>query len=807
MLTKNHHTYYLQNLIQIKFVLILFLYFFMFAEAVYTQGRIVEIYPNLPHVEYYGVYFFNPDTGFAVGEDGIIIKTTDGGINWLQKTSPTINNLWKINAFDYNNIFICGYNGTLLHSTDVGETWDIVNTNVTDHLLGLKILDQQIGWICGFDSVLFKTEDGGNTWTRKVTTFPGVYRDIDFYNNNIGYICSTTGFLVTEDGGNNWVSKIYGGLNTVEPLTESNVITGSPTGHILYSSDRGTTWIFTNVPLTSNIQSLEMVNDTLGYACSNFSNSHFVTKDGGLSWTENIERIGNSQIIFIDEDIGYGVGTNLTLTKTTDGGKAWRRLIINEGISDIAFIDENRGFMTSFMLYSFEDSYYHNKLFYSNNGGKNWKFSNGFSDSSIYHINSVTFIDDSNGFIGLPGGLIYKTTDEGVNWEKKDTLIITIGLETPPLNDFFFYSDIGWALISGYSGSRIKKTLNLGETWNLLDQTFNKKLNNIYFIDELNGWITGQGYFGKTTDGGYTWIQITSLNFSNYNDVFFSDLNTGWLTVDLNRTLLTIDGGLNWQLTSFKGGNFEIVDSNKIYITSNEALYYSSDRGSTWSMRLDSANSILLSSIPKINTGWGIINSTNIFQYEDTIYVPVELVLFECSVIGSRILLNWQTATELNNEGFAIEKSTDKINWSNIGFVEGNGTSSTVHYYEFEDNNAIQGQYSYRLKQMDYDGSYKYSEVIEISVSSAKEYSLSQNFPNPFNPNTIIEYQIPEETIVNISLYDIIGRKVKELINEKKQPGHYFVELRGGELSSGIYLYRIVTNSGYDASKKLILLK
>lgn len=788
--------------IKINIFLQLLFYFYFFNLGLFAQGIVYEVYPNLPRVEYFGVHFLNPDTGFAVGEDGIIIKTTDGGINWLQKTSPTINNLWKINAFDNNNIFICGYNGTLLHSTDIGETWEIVNINVTDHLLGLKILDQHIGWLCGFDSVLFKTEDGGNTWTRKITSFPGVYRDIDFYNNTIGYICSTTGFLVTEDGGNNWVSKIYAGLNTVEPLTENNVITGSPTGHLLYSSDRGTTWIFTNEPLTSNIQSLEMVNDTLGYACSNFSNSHFVTTDGGLSWTENIERIGNSQIIFVDENIGYGVGTNLTLTKTTDGGKVWRRLILNEGINDISFIDENKGFMSSSMLYSFEDSYYHNKLYYTNNEGKRWNFVSGLVDSSIRTISEIVFIDSLNGFVGELGGLIYKTTNGGYNWEIKDNM----DLEYNPIVDFYFHNNYGWALVSS-SISRIKKTSDMGESWTLLNNIFTYKLNNIYFLDEMNGWVTGILYFGKTTDGGETWVQNTTLNYSNYNDVYFSDLNTGWLTVDQNRTLKTTNGGINWQLTNLKGGDFKLVDTTNIYLTSNQALYYSKDNGSTWHMRLDSSNSIILFSIPKINIGLGIINSQTILKYKDSVIVPVELVLFEGTVIGTKVILSWQTATELNNAGFEIQKSVDKENWFSIGFVEGNGTSSTEHYYKFEDINAVQGQYNYRLKQMNYDGSYQYSKVIEIFNPLVKEYALFQNYPNPFNPNTIIEYQIPEETIVNISLYDIIGRKVKELINEKKQQGNYTVELSGGELSSGIYLYRIITSSGYDSSKKLILLK
>lgn len=352
--------------IQIKFYLMVIFFLYLIAISAYPQGTMYEVYPNLPHVEYWGVYFFNPDSGFAVGEEGIIIKTTDGGASWIQKSSTTNNTLWKIQAFSYNNIFICGFNGTLLHSIDEGENWEFVNLNVEDDFLALKIIDQQTAWLCGADSILFKTEDAGNNWVRKVTGFPGYYRDIDFYNATVGYICSTTTFLVTEDGGKTWVSKILGGFNTVEPLSENIVLAGAPTGGIYYSEDRGDTWIIANNIFSGNIQSIEMVNDTLGYASANFSSGHYFTTDGGQTWDFGAERIGNNQITFINETTGYGVGTDLTLTKTTDSGYTWKRLIVNQGINAIYFLDEVKGFLLADMESAFE---YNGKIYYTNDGG------------------------------------------------------------------------------------------------------------------------------------------------------------------------------------------------------------------------------------------------------------------------------------------------------------------------------------------------------------------------------------------------------------------------------------------------------
>lgn len=701
-----------------KFVCYLATFFFSLstsAGTLYCQGTLYEIYPKLPLVEYFGVYFFNPDTGLAVGEAGVIIKTTDGGKSWVQKSSTTNNTLWKIQAFSYNNIFICGLNGILLYSNDGGENWIAINLNVGNNLLSLKVIDEQTGWLCGSDSILFKTTNGGNAWFRKTTGFQGVYRDIDFYDANLGYICSTSGFLVTENGGESWGSKIYGGFNTVEPLTDSIVIAGSPTGHIFYSEDRGTSWTIVNTAWSSNIQSIEMVNDTLGYASALFTNGYYFTTDGGLSWDWKVERIGNSQITFVNEYVGYGVGTDLTLTKTTDRGNTWKRLIINDGINAICFIDEMNGFLSADMMYSFEDI---KQVYYSSDGGYSWENVENF-ELLLDNVNTIiAFPDNLNGFIGAYGGIIYKSTNAGANWYLSDTTSIVIGFESPPLVDFAFYNNYGWALISGYQGSRVKKTTNLGAEWNLLPTEFSDRLNNIFFYNELNGWITGQDYFGSTTDGGISWIKNTSLNYSYYQDVFFSNLNNGWLTIDSNRTLRTTNGGLTWQSTGLKGGTFIIVDNNNIYLTSDKALYYSSNNGNSWELRLDSTNAIELSTLPEVNDGWGINGNKIIMKYDDLI-------------------------TNLGEESYFI----------------------------------------------------------------LQENTLFQNYPNPFNPITTIKYKILETTFVNISLFNITGRKVKELVSEKKQPGVYTLDMKGGELSSGVYFYRLVTDSGYEVVKKMLLIK
>ena len=203
-----------------------------------------------------------------------------------------------------------------------------------------------------------------------------------------------------------------------------------------------------------------------------------------------------------------------------------------------------------------------------------------------------------------------------------------------------------------------------------------------------------------------------------------------------------------------------------------------------------------------------------ILKYDDTTYIPVELISFEGRVEDNEIVLSWVTASELNNQGFYIEKSSDNINWMTIGFVQGKGTTSEKNYYSFIDNEITSDIQYYRLKQIDFDGSFKYSQVVEVVIGIPTEYSLSQNFPNPFNPITKIKFTIPSVTLrqaqsdihVTLKVYDMLGNEVATLVNEEKQPGIYEVEFDGKNFSSGVYICQLRTEN-YLKTIKMLLLK
>jgi len=202
--------------------------------------------------------------------------------------------------------------------------------------------------------------------------------------------------------------------------------------------------------------------------------------------------------------------------------------------------------------------------------------------------------------------------------------------------------------------------------------------------------------------------------------------------------------------------------------------------------------------------------------------VPVQLVSFTFEVLEDSVKLYWETATEVNNYGFEIERiSVGQISnlspmWETLGFVQGHGNSNSPKYYQFVDENRLADSAEYRLKQIDTDGVFEYyRETIMVAGYNATdvneevlptEFKLEQNYPNPFNPSTVIRYEIIDARFVSLKVYNSIGQEIATLVNQKQNAGKHNVEFNASNLPSGIYFYSI--NAGeYSSVKKMMLLK
>lgn len=196
--------------------------------------------------------------------------------------------------------------------------------------------------------------------------------------------------------------------------------------------------------------------------------------------------------------------------------------------------------------------------------------------------------------------------------------------------------------------------------------------------------------------------------------------------------------------------------------------------------------------------------------------IPVELSSFTASVSGRVISLNWSTATELNASEFIIERNSGDDNWKSVGQVSAKGTTTEQQNYSFIDNKLNKGIYNYRLKTVDFDGTYEYSFSVSAEVGTPKQFALSQNYPNPFNPFTKIDYEIPVDAKVKIELYSISGEKIADLINAELTAGYYTADINAGNLirglASGVYIYRIFAEpkakrDNFVQVKKMIMMK
>jgi hypothetical protein len=187
--------------------------------------------------------------------------------------------------------------------------------------------------------------------------------------------------------------------------------------------------------------------------------------------------------------------------------------------------------------------------------------------------------------------------------------------------------------------------------------------------------------------------------------------------------------------------------------------------------------------------------------------LPVELNMFSAITVGEKIQLDWKTETEVNNYGFEIlRQAQDDKQWNNIGFVNGNGNSNSPKSYSFEDKNVTTGKYSYRLKQIDNDGQFEYSKIVEVNFGDPGKFELSQNYPNPFNPETIIKFSIAQAGNVKLTVYNILGEQISQLINEFREAGIHTINFDASQFNSGLYLYKLESN-GLVQTKKMLLVK
>jgi photosystem II stability/assembly factor-like uncharacterized protein len=505
-------------------------------------------------------------------------------------------------------------------------------------------------------------------------------------------------------------------------------------------------------------------------------------------------------------------------------------------INSIAVVDQNVIFVASKGDY----------LYRTINGGTTWELKNtGLGASGdLYGISATDSLNCWVGWLkstGTPAS-IYRTTNGGTSWTLQWTLAGSF-----PDGIKMFTPNYGIAIADPTGNSQpyqFRYTTNGGTNWNLsptspLATNEYGVINAFDFIDTNIIWVgsastvaSGTSCKLYRTQNGMngTWLTTTVTGTGGstglfYQAIAFTDKNNGLTGSSGGDILKTTDGGATWNgvappagqtafsvigMYGFKDGSnlirMSIVDATPAYY-----CFKTTDLGTTWTEEIlpteGTTNGIQHMQFVNSSLGFSGGLAGTIMKFSGTL--PVELTSFTANSTMGNITLSWRTATEINNRGFEIQRKIDDNIWMTLAFKNGNGTTTNPNNYSFTDNisSLKANKLSYRLKQVDFNGQPQFSNIVNITNIIPENYTVSQNFPNPFNPSTIIKYQIPQNSFVNLRVFNSLGQEVATLVNGMVNAGTYEAQFNASNLSSGVYYYVIKAGDNFVQSKKMILIK
>jgi len=811
----------------------------------------IAIVPNDSNIIYIGtgeVYNYqNEHGGLTIretrGSYGMgILKSTDYGLTWTKSLDWSYYNQRgiekiRIDPNNYNIIWAATTEGTYF-STDAGQNWYETHnvkmvTDVVINPVNSNIVYIACGNLNSTGNGIYRTTDGGNSWVKLTNGLPASYGGkalLEIYQSDpqivfasIGNGSSTgagTWLCKSTNGGDNWSIintydySTYQGWYShwvgVNPTNQNQVLTG---GIDIFKSTNGGTnlnqkthwdhWYFGVTPPGGPEGPPDYVHADQHSITYNPNNPNIIyfgtdggvfrTTDGGENFTgcnggyQSTQFYSQFASSYTSAGIGIG-GLQDNATAIYLGTDAWKRVIGGDGCaSGINSTNEN-------IMYG---TYTNLTLYRSTNLGDN--FNNitppNSSGAGFYAPFVVCYSNPSVLYAG--SNRVHKSTNQGSSWS-----IVNVGqtLDGNPLlvmTASNFSTDTIYVTTTPVSSrGNVFVTFNGGTTWSNITGILPDRYLTDIAIAPHNAstvYVTVAGYGSshlfKSTNAGQTWIDIGSS------------------LPDAPGFSVIVDP----------------LDADNVFYGNDITVYASTDAGSTWfeySNGLPEAVFVYDLNIITTNHRLRVATHGNgVYEADIDLNVPVELVSFTGKCENNKIILNWTTATELNNYGFEIERSLDNKIFDTRGFVEGAGTSTEAHDYSFTDE-ALNGKVHYRLKQIDFDGKFSYSNTIEINSIIVSDFALYQNYPNPFNPTTKIKYKIPDvistlpagrqveerNLLVSLKVYDAIGEEVSTLVNEVKPAGEYEVEFDGTNLSSGIYFYQLKAGS-FIETKKMILLR
>ena len=768
-----------------------------------------------------------------------IFKSTDGGSTWNTSLYNGISCFFTEVAVTstgivYATLDSTSANGGIWKSTNAGSSWTKITpsglTNFRRIVIGISPSNENIVYFFGETPGVGKLGQEGD------------YLSLDKYDNSNSSLTNLSSNLPSVNG-------LVGGLDSqqsydlfvkVDPQNSDTVIIG---GTNMYRSTNG----FADTTATTWIGGYSPVNDVSSYPnhhpdCHTlvFQPGSNITAysghDGGISETYNItaNNGGNTPITWRDLDSTYDVTQFYSVSIAPENGSN----IIAGGAQDNGNVFTSSSGLSSWTVmprggdggYDIIAPIADNRIYSEVQSGgifsikRDNTYINDFAPPSgtsnqvnQLFINPYALDPNNSLLLYYAGGS--SSSNTGV-WRNSDPV------DTNSTNQLNGWTQLTSTLLS--DGSQVS-AIGISTASSVNVVYYGTSTGNAYRIDNAN---TGSSpTVTKITSASFpsgayvSWIAVDPTN-SNKAMLLFSNYNVDriWYTTDGGSTWKSESGNLNAATapSTRSAEIFTISGTTYYFLATSTGVYYTTllDTSSTvWTQEATTSvgNAVcsMLAYRSLDNTLAVATHGRGIFTGIVNSPLPVELVSFAGNASDGKVNLVWQTATEVNDYGFEVQRTikNSKLeiqNWEKIGFVKGSGNSNSPVSYSFIDNNPVNGnsseQAEYRLKMIDNNGGYKYSSIVEVSFTEPIKFDLSQNYPNPFNPTTTIQYSIPNAEHVTLKVYDELGREIKTFVDNEQQAGKYSVNFDASKIASGIYFYRLQAGS-YSSVKKLVLLK
>jgi hypothetical protein len=803
--------------------------------------------PNNENIVYAGTGegWGNVDAVYGGG----IYKSTDFGENWVLLSSttgtwnfknilsmaidPVSGNIYAVTfAYNYKDGAGSYYtNGGLYSSANGGTSWSkISTTSVTNYYNGSDVAvfsSSVIIFATQGNGGIFRTTDGGTNWTKIASNLPAANTErISFArdpnNSNTVYAQIASSTTASPDYGLVGIYKSTdAGLNWTKLTKPSNL---NSTGSLSYLSSQG--W-YDNViavdPFNSNnihVGGVELMKST----------------NGGTSWFQlaywtsyygtPVVHADHHAIVFdpVTANVVYD-GNDGGMYKSTNGGSTWT--MINTNLAVTQFYG-GAVFPTGNTYYGGTQDNGHLKF----SSGSTWNTVCG-GDGGYAAQDQANSLVSYEEYVNLQ---MSKTTDGGNSWNNCYSGLSDAGNGSLTLfiSPFALNPQNSAVLVAG--SDKIWVTTNSAGSWTNVSNTLSSTglVCAVTIANAASPYLafagTETGKIFRCTSlnpsiGVNTWTEITPTGIdSAYVRRIVIDPNnqqniyacySGYFNSNIGKHIwYSTNQGSSWTDISTSLPDVPVhtlvvdkFNSSTLYIGTETGVYQSNNNGTSWLAATTGMPAYIPVDELVYQTGtnylFAFTHGRSVFKSDAPL--PVELSSFVSNTIGRNVKLNWITKTELNSNKFEVERMNGS-NWSVIGSVNANGQTTSPESYSFTDQNLQAGKYQYRLKMIDNDGAFKYSSVINTVIAAPDDYCLLQNYPNPFNPSTIINYSIPSDMNVKLSVYNIKGELIRTIVDSFHKAGYFSVSFNGTGLSTGIYFYKIDAGK-YSQTKKMLLIK